>query len=69
VLTVTLAGIARSLTPLTRGTPGFGQPSWSPDGKSIAFVANLNSTSAIEVASAEGARARRVSADPACHHS
>jgi Tol biopolymer transport system component len=50
-----------SPTPLTHGTPGFGQPSWSPDGKSIAFVANPNSASAIEVAAADGTHAYRVS--------
>jgi len=26
------------VAPLTRGDPGFAQPSWSPDGKSIPFV-------------------------------
>jgi Tol biopolymer transport system component len=50
-----------SLTPLTHGAPGFGQPSWSPDGKSIAYVANPDSTSAIEVAGADGTGAHRVS--------
>jgi Tol biopolymer transport system component len=50
--------------PLTRGAAGFGQPSWSPDGKSIAFTvdpyATPGSTSSIDVASANGAGARRV---------
>jgi len=44
---------------LTHGAPGFGEPSWSPDGKSIAFVANPPGT--IEVANANGTRAHRVS--------
>lgn len=47
--------------PLTRGTASFGQPSWSPDGKSIAFVANPGAGSSIEVASATGAGVHRVS--------
>jgi|HubBroStandDraft_6_1064221.scaffolds.fasta_scaffold143812_2 Tol biopolymer transport system component len=50
-----------SPTALTHGAPGFGQPSWSPDGRSIAFVANPNSVSAIEVAGADGTGAHRVS--------
>jgi Tol biopolymer transport system component len=50
-----------SPTALTHGAPGFGQPSWSPDGRSIAFVANPNSVSAIEVANADGTGAHRVS--------
>ena len=50
-----------SPTALTHGAPGFGQPSWSPDGRSIAFVANPNSISAIEVANADGTGAHRVS--------
>lgn len=48
-------------TALTHGAPGFGQPSWSPDSRSIAFVANPNSISAIEVANADGTGAHRVS--------
>jgi WD40-like Beta Propeller Repeat len=48
-------------TALTRGAPGFGQPAWSPDGKSIAFVANPSSTSSIEVAAADGRGVQRVS--------
>jgi eukaryotic-like serine/threonine-protein kinase len=47
--------------PLTHGAPGFGQPSWSPDGKSIAFVANPSSSSDIEVANADGTGTHRVS--------
>jgi Tol biopolymer transport system component len=50
-----------SLTPLTHGAPGFGQPAWSPNGQSIAFVASPNSTSNIEVAGADGTGAHRVS--------
>jgi Tol biopolymer transport system component len=46
---------------LTHGAPGFGQPSWSPDGKSIAFVANPYSTSVVEVANADGTGTHRVS--------
>jgi TolB protein len=50
-----------SVAPLTHGGPGFGQPSWSPDGKSIAFVANPSSASTIEVATADGTGVHRVS--------
>lgn len=46
---------------LTWGAPGFGQPSWSPDGKSIAFVANPGSASRIEVAAAAGTGVHPVS--------
>ena len=55
------------IVPLTRGGPGFGQPSWSPDGKSIAFVAypsssaRLNSAGVVEVANADGTGAHQVS--------
>ncbi len=47
--------------PLTHGPPGFGQPSWSPDGKSIAFVAKPGSAATIKVATADGKRVHRVS--------
>jgi Tol biopolymer transport system component len=47
--------------PLTYGGPGYTQPSWSSDGTSIAFTANPYATSSIEVASASGAGAHRVS--------
>jgi TolB protein len=43
--------------PLTHGAPGFAQPSWSPDGTAIAFVAvtvPLQLAGVIEVASADG---------------
>jgi Tol biopolymer transport system component len=49
------------ITPLTRGTPGFGQPSWSPNGAAIAFVANPDAKSVIDVAKANGTGALRVS--------
>ncbi len=52
------------LLALTRGGPGFGQPSWSPDGRRIALVAithPLYSTGTIEVASADGASSHAVS--------
>lgn len=53
-------------TALTRGAPGFGQPAWSADGKSIAFVANLAfganpRSSWIDVATADGKGVHRVS--------
>lgn len=49
------------ITPLTRGAPGFGQPSWSPAGALIAFVANPDAKSTIVVAKANGTAAHRVS--------
>src|SRR5262249_43457283 len=48
------------LSPLTHGGPGFSQPSWSADGKAIAFVAfpsssaPLYSAGVVEVANAAG---------------
>jgi dipeptidyl aminopeptidase/acylaminoacyl peptidase len=56
------------VAPLTHGGPGFRQPSWSPDGKSIAFVAFPDhstvipgSSAVIEVANADGTGVHRVS--------
>ena len=49
------------VAPLTHGAPGFGEPSWSPDGKSIAFVASAGASSVIEVARADGTGIHRVS--------
>jgi Tol biopolymer transport system component len=52
------------VAPLTHGAPGFGQPSWSPDGKAIAFVAvtmPLQFAGVIEVANADGTGRHRVS--------
>jgi Tol biopolymer transport system component len=55
------------VAPLTRGAPGFGQPSWSPDGKSIAFVAypssraRLYSAGVVEVTNADGTGVHQVS--------
>jgi len=57
------------VTPLTHGgvRPGPDQPSWSPDGKSIAFVTYssnslpLRSAGVIEVANADGTGVHRVS--------
>ncbi len=49
---------------LTRGAPGFVQPSWSPDGISIAFVDEtvpLQQAGIIEVAGADGTGIHRVS--------
>ena len=46
---------------LTHGAPGFGEPSWSPDGKLIAFVAYPRSSPVIEVANADGTGVHRVS--------
>lgn len=47
--------------PLIRGPASFEQPSWSPNGKSIAFVANPSAAAMIEVAAADGAGVHRVS--------
>lgn len=52
------------VTPLTHGAPGFDQPSWSPNGKAIAFVADTvprQSAGVIEVANANGTGRHRVS--------
>jgi len=55
------------LAPLTHGGPGFAQPSWSPNGKSIAFVAYPSSSApnysagVVDVANADGTGAHRVS--------
>lgn len=49
------------VTPLTHGAPGFDQPSWSPNGKAIAFVADLQGAGVIEVANANGTGRHRVS--------
>jgi Tol biopolymer transport system component len=52
------------VAPLTDGGPGFVQPSWSPDGKAIAFVADavpVQSAGVIEVANADGTGRHRVS--------
>jgi Tol biopolymer transport system component len=55
------------LAPLTHGGPGFEQPSWSPDGRQIAFVATaghfgmIASRMVIEVANADGTGMHKVS--------
>ncbi len=57
----TMSADGSGVAPLTHGAPGFGEPSWSPDGKSIAFVANPSAAAVIEVANAAGTGAHRVS--------
>jgi Tol biopolymer transport system component len=64
----TMSGNGSGVAPLTHGGPGFGQPSWSRDGKSIAFVAGPDAaggppgTSAvIDVANADGTGTHTVS--------
>jgi len=52
------------VAPLIHGAPGFAQPSWSPDGHAMAFVAvtvPLQFAGVIEVANADGTGRRRVS--------
>jgi Tol biopolymer transport system component len=55
------------VAPLTHGGPGFGQPSWSPTGRQLAFVALaghsdvIGARMAIEVANAAGTGLHRVS--------
>lgn len=63
----TVSADGSGVTPLTHGGPGFAQPSWSPEGKSIAFVAAtghsdvLGSRMVIQVANADGTGLHRVS--------
>jgi Tol biopolymer transport system component len=57
----TMNADGRGVTALTHGAPGFNGPSWSPDGKFIAVVANPYSTGAIQVASSNGTGAHVVS--------
>jgi Tol biopolymer transport system component len=63
----TMKADGTGVAPLTHGGPGFGQPSWSPDGKSIAFVAypsssaRLYSAGVVDVANADGTGVHRVS--------
>jgi len=57
----TMKADGSGITPLTHGAPGFGQPSWSPDGKSIAFVAYPGSVPVVEVGNAGGTAAHQVS--------
>jgi Tol biopolymer transport system component len=57
----TMNADGRDVTALTHGAPGSAAPSWSPDGKMIAFVANPYSAGVIEVASASGTGTRRLS--------
>jgi dipeptidyl aminopeptidase/acylaminoacyl peptidase len=47
--------------PLTHRGPGYAQPSWSPDGTSVAYTANPYAASSIMIASASGTGAHRVS--------
>ena len=52
------------VAPLTHGAREFSQPSWSPNGKSIAFVGYPRSVPLIEVANADGTGMHRVSPPP-----
>ncbi len=50
-----------AVTPLTRGAPGFGEPSWSPDGGKLAFVSYPGSSAVIDVMNADGTGIHTVS--------
>ena len=52
-----MSGNGTGAAPITHGGPGFGQPAWSPDGSSIAFVADAM----IEVTGASGTGVHLVS--------
>jgi Tol biopolymer transport system component len=60
----TMNAAGSGVTLLAHGSPRFDQPSWSPDGTAIAFVAvtvPLQSAGVIEVANADGTGRHRVS--------